>query len=254
MKSETFYLIEQSWKEAAQNKSPKNVFTESQLMHQVMGLFSAGSFFYTVFSPNELDVEFCSPSVKSCLGYTVEEIQTAFFWSCIHPNDLMGILAFEKEKSLFYKTLPTNKIAKYKIRYSFRMKNSAGKFIRILYQSLPIEVDSQGAVLRVLAAFTDINHLKKDEIMNLSYIGLMGESDFINVKEYSPNPIEKNPFSKREIEVLNLISRSFSNGEIADQLNISSVTVSNHRKKMLRKTKAGSTLNLVLRARDNGWI
>ncbi len=254
MKSEAFDIAIQLWRDTTQNKSAQTDYSESELIHQKIGLFDVGNFFYSVFSPNTLEVEFCSPSIFNCLGYEPHEMNVRFFWSCIHPEDLKGILEFEKEKDLFYKSLSPDKTRKYKIRYSFRLKTANGSFTHFLYQSMPFEIDEKGAVLRVIAAFTDIQHLKKDYKMNLSYIGVEGEPDFLNIKEYLSVKTEVNPFSLRELEVLRLISSQFSNIEIADQLNISSITVSNHRKKMLLKTKAGNTLSLVLQARDNGWI
>ena len=254
MNSQTYDVIERSWRETAQNKSPKTAFTQAALIDQMVGLFCAGNSFYTVFSPNEMEVEYCSDSVSNCLGYGLDEINTRFFRSCIHPDDLIGMVEFEKEICTFYKKLPIDKFKKYKIRYSFRLKKANGLYSRFLYQALPFEIDSKGAVLRLIAVFTDIEDLKNDQIMHLSFIGLGGEPDILNVSVYKPNLKSENPFSKREKEVLALISNNMTTDEIAGRLNICNVTVSNHRKKMLRKTQAGSTLKLVLEARENGWI
>lgn len=253
MKSETFNLVAKIWRDVAHDKLPSGDI-ESYFESHEPRLFDIGNFFYTIFSPGKLELDFCSPSIETCLGYKKEEVNTKFFWSHIHPADIEGILTLEEKKLQFYNSLPPSKIEKYKVTYSFRMKNRSGKYINLLYQSFPVEVDKDGAVLRVIAAFTDITFFKRNPDMCLSYIGLSGEPDRVNVKCYSPVVQDDSPFSKRETEVLKLLARRFSNHEIADKLNISSVTVSNHRKKMLRKTKAGSTLNLILLAIDKGWV
>lgn len=61
----------------------------------------------------------------------------------------------------------------------------------------------------------------------------------------------KNPFStlsKREVEIVRLITQEFSNNEIATQLDISKRTVETHRKNIFKKTKVKSVIGLVFLA------
>lgn len=61
----------------------------------------------------------------------------------------------------------------------------------------------------------------------------------------------KNPFStlsKREVEIVRLITQEFSNNEIAAQLEISKRTVETHRKNIFKKTKVKSVIGLVVLA------
>ncbi|RZK18939.1 MAG: response regulator transcription factor [Flavobacterium sp.] len=61
----------------------------------------------------------------------------------------------------------------------------------------------------------------------------------------------KNPFStlsKREVEIVRLISQEFSNNDIAVQLEISKRTVETHRKNIFKKTKVKSVIGLVVLA------
>lgn len=51
--------------------------------------------------------------------------------------------------------------------------------------------------------------------------------------------------TKRELEILKYIAQGASSQQIADTLFISRDTVKNHRKNMLRKTKAKNCTNLV---------
>lgn len=54
--------------------------------------------------------------------------------------------------------------------------------------------------------------------------------------------------SKREIEIIKLITKEFSNDEIATSLEISKRTVETHRKNIFKKTKVKSIVGLVLLA------
>ncbi|RZK38862.1 MAG: response regulator transcription factor [Pedobacter sp.] len=61
----------------------------------------------------------------------------------------------------------------------------------------------------------------------------------------------KNPFnalSKREVEIVKLITQEFSNNDIAERLEISKRTVETHRKNIFRKTKVKSVIGLVVLA------
>jgi DNA-binding NarL/FixJ family response regulator len=60
--------------------------------------------------------------------------------------------------------------------------------------------------------------------------------------------------SKREMEVLNLISEGFTNHEIADKLFTSRRTVETHRKNLIQKTETKNTAHLIKYAVYNGII
>jgi DNA-binding NarL/FixJ family response regulator len=60
--------------------------------------------------------------------------------------------------------------------------------------------------------------------------------------------------SDRELEILRLIAREFSNKQIADTLFISERTVESHRKNIFRKTNTRSVVGLIKYAIKNGLI
>lgn len=54
--------------------------------------------------------------------------------------------------------------------------------------------------------------------------------------------------SKREIEIVKLITQEFSNNDIAERLDISKRTVETHRKNIFKKMKVKSVIGLVVLA------
>ena len=64
----------------------------------------------------------------------------------------------------------------------------------------------------------------------------------------------KNPLSKRELEVLQMIASGNSNHEIADKLCISLRTVTNHRASLYQKTNVNNTAALLAFAIKNKWV
>lgn len=61
-------------------------------------------------------------------------------------------------------------------------------------------------------------------------------------------------FTKREIEVLQLLCKGMTNSEIADVLFLSSRTVEGHRANLLKKTDTKNTITLILFAIKNGIL
>jgi len=60
--------------------------------------------------------------------------------------------------------------------------------------------------------------------------------------------------SKREVEILELISKSKTTEEISTELKISPLTVSTHRKNIFKKTGTKNVLELISVAIEKGWI
>jgi len=61
-------------------------------------------------------------------------------------------------------------------------------------------------------------------------------------------------FTKRELEILALICKGYSNNEMADLLNISRKTVDGHRTKLMEKAGAKNSANLVMFAVKHGLV
>jgi DNA-binding NarL/FixJ family response regulator len=64
-------------------------------------------------------------------------------------------------------------------------------------------------------------------------------------KKYVSGKKEEALLSKRELEVLTLLAKGYTNHEIADDLFISSKTVANHRANLISKTGSKNTVSLL---------
>lgn len=116
------------------------------------------------------------------------------------------------------------------------------------------ESDTDGAVLRTFVVHTDITDLKKDTKMQLSFIGMDGEPSYVNVPTIDEFSKIKNVLTKREMEILTLLSQNKTTKEIAKELSISKATVATHRKNMLRKTGTHTVLELVSYGLSKGLV
>ena len=70
----------------------------------------------------------------------------------------------------------------------------------------------------------------------------------------TPAKDQGNQFSKRELEVLQLIASGFSNQEIANKLFISLRTVTNHRASLYQKANVNNTAALLALAIKSKWV
>lgn len=76
-----------------------------------------------------------------------------------------------------------------------------------------------------------------------------------NLKKKEKTEAVFNPeFTERELQVLELICRDFSNSEIADMKNISIRTVEGYRLKLVDKSGAKNIAGLVVLALKNKWV
>jgi two-component system, NarL family, response regulator DegU len=76
-----------------------------------------------------------------------------------------------------------------------------------------------------------------------------------NLKKKEKTEAEFNPdFTERELQVLELICRDFSNSEIADMMKISIRTVEGYRQKLVDKSGAKNIAGLVVLALKNKWV
>ncbi|MFY7880463.1 MAG: response regulator [Lacibacter sp.] len=65
---------------------------------------------------------------------------------------------------------------------------------------------------------------------------------------------EENKLTKREIEIIQLIEKEYTNKDIAEELFLSERTVETHRKNIFRKTKTNSLIGLIKYAYEHKLI
>ncbi|MCE7053437.1 LuxR C-terminal-related transcriptional regulator [Algoriphagus sp. AGSA1] len=242
------------WKEIAQHKTPGDLKLEIELYKKLLNIFNVGEYYYMVFNPPEMTIEYTNQAIQHVLGYLPEEFTLAKLMQIIHPDDLPLFLDFEATVTDFWSKLPPEKVMKYKSRYDYRIRKKNGKYLRILQQIITIQSDEDGAVLRTFVVHTDISHLKKDNKMVLSFIGLEGEPSYVDVKPIRKLEPQKELFTKREKQVLDLMLANKTSNDIAMMLNVSKSTIASHRKNILTKTNTHNVLDLLKLGLEKGWI
>lgn len=242
------------WGNLSSEAGPLPLDFQLSVHNKLLNYFQVGDYYYFIFNVGLATMEFISESVTQVLGYTVDELDTAFFLSCIHPDDQEYFINFERESGEFLAALPPAQVFNYKVRYDYRVKHKNGTYIRILQQVTCIQSNAEDKIIRTLCVHTDISHLKIEGKPTLSFIGLNGQPSYYDVAANHIISTEKSLFTNREREVLELLVNGKTSQEISQILFISKQTVLSHRKNLLRKSNCSNTSALCSLAIKKGWV
>lgn len=132
---------------------------------------------------------------------------------------------------------------------------------------LALSMSGQGDIVNEMINDADISGyvLKNIGKQELTYAiekiakgGIYFSEEVLKELERFSNNVQKNNeeahLTAREIEIIKLIEKEFSNKQIADELFISERTVETHRKNIFRKTKTGSVIGLIKYAYEHKLI
>ncbi|MBW7867392.1 MAG: PAS domain-containing protein [Brumimicrobium sp.] len=256
MMKESFIDIKKEWRIISQDRVPlstEKLAAELAFYRKMLSVVAIGESYYLIFLPGNHSIEYVSNNITTLLGYQPNEFDIELFLDSIHPQDLPNFLKFEKKVVDFKRSLPPEKIMSYKTQYNYRIRKKDGSYISILQQSLTIQTDEKGAVIRNLVIHTDISSFNPSTRMTLSFIGLEGEPSYKNVIE-DASILPKLLFTPREREILGLIYQNNSTTEIANKLFISPLTVRTHLKSIHKKAKTHSLIELFIKVKEEGWF
>ncbi len=195
---------------------------------------------------------YLSPRFETIFGFSINKAHeegNEYFNKKVHPNDVLDAM---KIASYFLKVafaLPLEERKNYKLINDYRIKNGEDKYIRVIEQFQALELDKYGNIWLGLC------------VMDLSPnqdISLPLQNKVINFKTgelfHFPVTTKEINLSKREKEILGLISEGLISKEIANNLFISVHTVNTHRQKILEKLKVTNSIEAIKSAEKYGLI
>lgn len=134
--------------------------------------------------------------------------------------------------------------------FTTRMRIHTGEYRWFIHQLSILDTDQQSTPLLALKLMMEIEGIKHNSILNL-VLSLRDEEGMYRTTHeasFSVPVASHTSLSRRELEVLKLITAGKTSKQIAVLLHISEHTVNNHRKNMRRKKEVSSTPELVLGA------
>jgi DNA-binding CsgD family transcriptional regulator len=224
----------------------------------VSAVFSVGPCYHYIVDFYDMSIANMSPGFFDAHGIPPQEIKNINdILSLIHAEDMDFVLkAEEKALGYMYNTLTTEKITRYKASYNLRFRKADGSYGLFNHQSLILTMDENNNFIKSLNIHTDVSHLTDRNNYKVSLIGLMGEPSFLNMEVLDDRVklTSENSFSKREIEIVNLIAAGCKTKEISEKLNIALDTVKAHRKNILVKSECKNMAELTAKSISEGWI
>ena len=169
-------------------------------------------------------------------------------YEIMHPQDVRPVIGTLTEGMDFLLSRPAEEKKEWKIVYDFRLMSADGTYVRFLQQLLPLELDTRGNIWLMLM-INDVAPARSTE--NATQRMMM------NVTNGVVHPLGEGSgaaLSKREVEVLRLISQGKRSKEVAEELFLSVNTVNNHRRNILEKTNVGTTAEAIRYAMGLGLI
>jgi DNA-binding CsgD family transcriptional regulator len=216
--------------------------------HTVLAVFNLLQFKPESFSKNAVEV----------LGETPDkilELGTNFFLEHFHETQkTLPLIASKWIKENLVQTPFDDKVNIRNSLCGILFNHKTKGAIRLLIQHYLYDNDENRNPIRVLATFSDVSHLLKNDVLwfRTSY----GDKSQY-VKTYYFNEQQNNIgdiISSREREILELIVQDLDAVEIGKRLFISHNTVNNHRQNMLNRLGVKDTTALVQLCRTCGII
>lgn len=152
-------------------------------------------------------------------------------FSIIHPDDLQRKHIEELQFFHFISKQPSMKRQQYYLASPLRMKASSGGFMELLHRIFYFESKASDSVRMALCLYgMPLQHLEKAIVV-----------DTVTGKLTPLDSSSESLLSKRELDVLRLVSQGAKSIQIANALCISVHTVSRHRQNIIEKLQVSNS-------------
>lgn len=195
-----------------------------------------------------------SPSFAGALGYDMDRVaeeDVGYINSRVHPDDLVELVRNGIEILRFSLALPIEQRRDVKLINEYRMRKGDGSFVRVLEQVQALELDRRGNIWLALSLIDiapdqDLATPVRSTMVNFVTGDILQPADDIAPKSHR--------LSRREVEILQLISDGLPSKEIARKLFISVHTVNTHRQRILEKLDVDNSFEAIRYAGRLGLV
>lgn len=258
--------IMQMWKKEYSSHLNKNSkFGATEQFNRIAQMCAPGDSYYYILNVSDFSLDYIHPNVEKVIGIKHHETSMEKLLSTALPEEMENILKKEKITSeFFYSHLNQDDYLSYKIMYTYKCTGLKGKLQIMMLQWTPISLSDSGKIQHVFGIHTDISHLGNVTTDWVSFISLNGKKSYLNIKakngRFDPKlaNIEKkrviDNLTKREKEIVKLMSQGLSAKAISEKLFISFNTTRTHRKNILFKTNCSNTAELMTKYIGEGLI
>lgn len=184
-------------------------------------------------------LKFISVNCEYILGHShqfMTNMDIVDLFALIHPDDLPS---YRQCLEFILNCEPLDP-GTHRFVTNFRFRTSNGDYIHVREEKIAIKT-ATGTFL-YLMVFNNVTEEEKFYQMKLDVLRMV-KGNFVKLYAYNPRQKETT-ITPRQSDIAALISKGFSNQEIADQLNVSVFTVKNHKRTLFRKVNVKNSVEL----------
>lgn len=260
MKPSVQQLLEFYQEEISSHIDEAKAFEGKEQFRRFASLFSPGKFYYWIINFANLQMEYVSEGSEAIIGLPPTEVTAANFLQLLSEEELQAMSRKESMVVDFLKTqLQPEQLTQYKIVYFIQVTTPQGKKRTLLHQATALTVDESGQIEHVLNVHTDCSYLRMPHTHEVSFISLDPSlPSYYNIPSQSgkfslptpkpTQPLLKEILTKRETELLHLLSSGHNRKAAAEQLFISTHTAQTHLKNIMAKSESHRLSDLLVRA------
>ncbi|MBW8359262.1 MAG: LuxR C-terminal-related transcriptional regulator [Weeksellaceae bacterium] len=219
-------------------------------------IFSVGEYYhYTLHLPDST-LSNHHENVLKMHGITTQPQYLGDIIDLIHPDDMNFVQEAELMTVEMMKEIGFEHQMNLKSSYCFRMRIASGNYEMFHHQAIPTLKSESGQLLEAVNIHTNIQHLTPKNNYYVVVSGI-GERDDFRQMQWSQqelSAVDSSGLSKREIEIISLLAKGLTTGDISEKLHISIHTVRTHRKNILDKTRCRNSSELISKAFEQGYL
>ena len=224
----------------------------------VGSIYCPGPWYSYVFAINEGRFTSMHKNAQQFYGKENRDVELSDLIDRIHPDDHDFFLRCEAIIAEFLTAqIDPETIFKYKMVYAYRFRDPSGKYRLLLHQCIAFARGSSGNMTASMGVHTFVDHLIPVNNYKLSIIGLDGYPSFLGIDILDtdkPMQLLQHPFSRREIEIIRMISEGLTSAKIAQALFLAPSTVRTHRQNILAKAGCNKSSELISHCFQQGIL
>lgn len=254
------------WKKEYSSQLKKYTkYETTDQFHHIANMCAPGKSYYYILNLSNFGFDFIHPNVETIVGIRHELANMDTLLSVAPPEELEMI---EKKEKIVYEFIQSFKnpqdILSYKIVYTYRCKGLKNKIQTMMFQSTILTLTETGKIEHAFVIHSDISYLGNVTTDWVSFISLDDKPSYLNIKAESTRFDPKfssqkktnftSELTKRELEIVKLMSQGLSASAISEKLFISFHTARTHRKNILFKTNSKNTAELIAKCLAEGVV
>ena len=218
---------------------------------KIEAMTEANKQFFFISDLIRMKILYTSSRSAELIGIPPKDVDPGILFSLTHPDDLSRHnVARTKLFNLGHQMFIENN-GKSMISTNFRFTGGQGEYINTLVQCYLFFSEIPYKTVFMLQVMTDISWFRSIKLGFHYYSG----KDLSLFRYPTENILMKgNIFTDSEFRIIQLLATGLSTEEIAARLFKSVHTISTHRRNILKKTGTGSTHELILDLKSNGFI